>query len=204
MNKLGPYTMRLVSLHLFIIALSNWLVTFPVNLLGFDMTWAAFSFPLIVVATDLTIRMIGKQEARKIVAIAYIPAIAVSMLIVGLTGAPTSVAIRIGVASATAYLLGNLLDVYVFQKVRERFSHWWAAPALSSVFANILDTYTFFAVAFYESADAFMNEHWVALATSQVLIKIVISAVVILPTYGVLLKFLTGKLGSNTKSCCQS
>lgn len=125
------------------------------------------------------------------------PAIIASILVVWYTGAPTSVAVRIGIASGTAYLLSNLLDVYVFQKVRERLSQWWAAPALSSVAANIIDTFTFFGVAFYASENVFMREHWVSVAEGQTLTKIVVSALVILPTYGVLLSYLTSKLGKS-------
>lgn len=197
MFKFDPLTAKLVVLHLVIIALSNYLVTLPVTVLGLALTWSAFSFPLIVVATDLTVRLLGKHQARKIVAFAYIPAILVSILVVYLTGAPESVAIRIGVASGTAYLLSNLLDVYVFQKVRERYTAWWAAPFGSSIVANIIDTFAFFAVAFYESADTFMAQNWMYIAADQTLIKIIISAAVILPIYGILLSYLSKRLGKD-------
>ena len=195
MLDLGTYTKRLVALHIVIIAISNYLVTIPVTLFGIELTWAAFTFPLIVVATDLTVRLSDKYKARKIVALAYVPAIIASILVVGYTGLPWSLAVRVGVASATAYLLSNLLDVFVFQKVRERFSQWWAAPAGSSIVANIIDTFVFFAVAFYASADAFMAENWVTIASGQTVTKIIVSAIVILPIYGVLLTYLGNKLG---------
>jgi len=187
----------LVLLHIAIIALSNYLVTIPLTLLGIQLTWAAFTFPLIVVATDLTVRLSDKYKARRIVAIAYIPAIIASVLVVWYTGAPTSVAARIGIASGTAYLFSNLLDVYVFQKVRERLSQWWAAPALSSIAANIIDTFAFFAVAFYASENVYMRENWIGVAEGQTLTKIIVSALVILPTYGVLLSYLTKRLGQS-------
>ena len=195
MLDLGTYTKRLVALHIVIIAISNYLVTIPVTLFGIELTWAAFTFPLIVVATDLTVRLSDKYKARKIVALAYVPAIIASILVVGYTGAPWSLAARIGLASGTAYLLSNLLDVFVFQKVRERFNQWWAAPAGSSIVANIIDTFVFFAVAFYASADAFMAENWVTIASGQTVTKIIVSAIVILPIYGVLLTYLSNKLG---------
>ncbi len=197
MFKFDLLTAKLVILHLVIIALSNYLVTLPVTVLGLALTWSAFSFPLIVVATDLTVRLLGKHQARKIVAFAYIPAILISIIVVYLTGAPESVAIRIGVASGTAYLLSNLLDVYVFQKVRERYTAWWAAPFGSSIVANIIDTFAFFAVAFYESADTFMAQNWMYIAADQTLIKIIISAAVILPIYGILLSYLSKRLGKD-------
>lgn len=197
MFKFDLLTAKLVVLHLVIIALSNYLVTLPVTVLGLALTWSAFSFPLIVVATDLTVRLLGKHQARKIVAFAYIPAILVSILVVYLTGAPESVAIRIGIASGTAYLLSNLLDVYVFQKVRERYTAWWAAPFGASIVANIIDTFAFFAVAFYESADTFMAQNWMYIAADQTLIKILVSAVIILPIYGMLLSYLSKRLGKD-------
>jgi len=197
MFNLGTFTWRLVLLHTIIIAISNYLVTLPVTIMGLELTWAAFTFPLIVVATDLTVRLSDKHKARRIVALAYIPAILVSILVVWATGAPESVAIRIGIASGTAYLLSNLLDVYVFQQIRERLHGWWWAPAGSSIVANIIDTFAFFAVAFYGSADPFMAENWIHIAMGQTLTKVLVSAAIILPIYGVLLAWLSRKLGQD-------
>lgn len=195
MFKLDSLTAKLVLFHLFVIALSNYLVTLPVTVLGLAMTWSAFSFPLIVVATDLTVRLLGKHQARKIIAFAYVPAILISIWVVYMTGAPSSVAMRIGLASGTAYLLSNLLDVYVFQKIRERYNAWWIAPFASSVVANVIDTFAFFAVAFHNSADTFMAQNWMYIAADQTLTKVVISAIVILPIYGVLLNYLSKRIG---------
>jgi len=191
----NSYLWRLVALHTLIIAVSNYLVTIPVNVFGLELTWAAFTFPLIVVATDLTVRLSDKNKARRIVTVAYIPAIIASILVIQGTGAPESVAVRIGIASGTAYLLSNLLDVFVFQKVRERFNAWWAAPFGSSIVANIIDTFAFFAVAFYNSADPFMAENWFTIAQNQTLTKIIVSAIIILPVYGILLSWLNARLG---------
>ena len=195
MFNISNSTLRLVALHTLIIAVSNYLVTIPVNVLGFELTWAAFTFPLIVVATDLTVRLSDKYHARRIVAVAYIPAIIASILVIAGTGAPESVAIRVGIASGTAYLLSNMLDVFVFQKVRERVNAWWAAPFGSSIIANIIDTFAFFAVAFYGSADAFMRDNWFTIAQAQTVTKIIVSAIIILPVYGILLSWLSAKLG---------
>lgn len=197
MFNISSITLRLVALHILIIAVSNYLVTIPVNVFGFELTWAAFTFPLIVVATDLTVRLSDKYHARRIVAVAYIPAIIASMLVIAATGAPNSVAVRVGIASGTAYLLSNMLDVFVFQKVRERFNAWWAAPAGSSIIANIIDTFAFFAVAFYASADQFMADNWFTIAQGQTVTKIIVSAIIILPIYGILLSWLSAKLGRN-------
>ena len=111
--------LKLVALHVIVITVSNALVAIPVEILGVKLTWAAFTFPLVVIATDLTVRLLGKQIARQTIAAAYPLAIIGSIAVVLAEGAPGSVAMRIGFASATAYAIGTLLDVYVFQYIRE-------------------------------------------------------------------------------------
>ena len=183
--------MKLVLLHVVVIIVSNALVAIPVEILGVKLTWAAFTFPLVVIATDLTVRLLGKQIARATIAAAYPLAIIGSIADVLAEGAPQSVALRIGFASATAYAVGTLLDVYVFQYIRDSKTYgknWWLAPALSTIAANIIDTYTFFAVAFNNSADEYMAMNWMEIAGSQVVIKIAVGLLVFLPAYGILLK----------------
>ena len=180
--------MKLVALHVIVITVSNALVAIPVEILGVKLTWAAFTFPLVVIATDLTVRLLGKTIARQTIAVAYPFAIIGSIAVVLAEGAPGSVAVRIGFASATAYAIGTMLDVYVFQYIREGFkNNWWLAPAVSTVAANIIDTYTFFAVAFNNSANEYMAANWVEIAGSQTVLKIVVGLVVFLPAYGLLL-----------------
>jgi len=182
---------KLALLHLFIIVISNALVSIPVEILGVKLTWAAFVYPIVILASDLTVRLIGKGIARATIAAAYPLAIIGSIAVVLLEGAPTSVALRIGFGSATAYLIGCLLDVYVFQYVREKFTQqWWAAPALSMVVANFIDSYVFFSIAFHNSADEYMAANWSEIALSQSILKIVVGFILFLPAYGVLLNFL--------------
>lgn len=186
---------KLALLHVLVIIVSNALVSIPVEILGVKLTWAAFTFPLVILATDLTVRLLGKGIARATIAAAYPFAIAGSIGVVLLEGAPESVALRIGFASATAYLVGTLLDVYVFQYVREKFTkQWWAAPTLSMIAANFIDSYTFFSVAFYESADAYMAANWQEIALSQTVLKIGVGILVFLPAYGILLNYLKNRL----------
>ena len=184
---------KLVALHVIVITVSNGLVNIPVEIFGFKLTWAAFTFPLVVIATDLTVRLLGKQIARSTIAIAYPLAIIGSILVVLAEGAPQSVALRIGFASATAYAIGTLLDVYVFQWLRENYSAWWLAPAVSTVAANIIDTYAFFFTAFSGSANEYMAANWMEIANSQIVLKIGVGLVVFLPAYGLLLRHLSGK-----------
>ena len=181
--------LKLVALHVIVITVSNALVAIPVEILGVKLTWAAFTFPLVVIATDLTVRLLGKTIARQTIAVAYPLAIIGSIAVVLAEGAPGSVAVRIGFASATAYAIGTMLDVYVFQYIREGFkNNWWLAPAVSTIAANIIDTYTFFAVAFNNSADEYMAANWMEIAGSQVVIKIAVGLLVFLPAYGILLR----------------
>ena len=180
--------MKLVILHVAVIVVSNALVGIPVEIFGVKLTWAAFTFPLVVIATDLTVRLLGKQIARSTIAVAYPFAIIGSIAVVLLEGAPTSVALRIGFASATAYAIGTMLDVYVFQHIREKWSNnWWLAPAVSTVAANIIDTYSFFYVAFSGSANEYMAANWMEIAGSQLVLKIFVGLLVFLPAYGLLL-----------------
>jgi len=185
---------KLALLHVVVVIVSNALVSIPVEFFGVKLTWAAFTFPIVVLATDLTVRMLGKNIARATIAAAYPLAIIGSIAVVLLEGAPQSVALRIGFASATAYAVGTMLDVYVFQYLREKYRAWWLAPALSTIVANVIDSYTFFAVAFHNSADEYMAANWMEIAGSQTVLKIAVGLIIFLPAYGLLLKALSGKL----------
>ena len=95
-----------------------------------------------------------------------------------------------------------MLDVYVFQAIREKYSKaWWAAPAISTIAANIIDTYSFFYVAFAGSLDAEGNLSWIGanwhvVAQNNTLTKIVVGLIVFLPAYGILLNRLQKKYKS--------
>lgn len=184
----------LVVTHIFIITLSNVLVSIPLNIYGFKLTWAAFSFPLVVVTTDLTVRLLGKSIARKTITFSYPLAIISSVLIIYFEGNLISIALRIGLASATAYALGTLIDIYAFQLIREKYSIWWIAPALSTIISNIIDSYTFFYTAFSNSSDKYMSLNWIEIAGTQTVLKILIGLVFFLPVYGILLSYIQKKI----------
>ena len=186
--------LKLVAFHTFVIAISNWLVQYKFGFFGHPIAVSAFTFPLVVVATDLTVRMVGKTTGRAVVALSFIPAIIASILVVLASGAPSSVAVRIGVGSGLAYFIGTLLDVYVFQYFREKYNSWWIAPTLSSIVTTIVDTYTFFSTAFYKSANAFMADNWHIVATNHIIIKVLVGLLVVIPAYGVLLNYMQKKL----------
>lgn len=185
---------KLVAFHTLIIALSNWLVTYKFVAFGHTLAYAAFTFPLVVVATDLTVRLIGKQMGRAVVGLSFIPAIIASILVIMATGAPTNVALRIGFASGFAYLVSTMLDVYVFQYFREKYQAWFIAPTLSSIFATIIDTYAFFGAAFWKNVGSKFEHNWPEVASNHIVVKMVVSLFVILPIYGILLNYLMKKV----------
>ena len=188
----------LVSIHIFIITLSNALVAIPLTLYGYKLTWAAFSFPLVVVTTDLTVRLLGKLIAQKTITFSYPLAIISSIIIVYFEGNPLSVAFRIGFASATAYAMGIIIDIYAFQFIREKYSIWWIAPALSTMISNVIDSYFFFFVAFFSSEDQYMSLNWFEIAGTQAVLKIIIGLIFFLPIYGIILNYLLKKIRKNS------
>jgi len=191
---------KLMLAHIIIIAISNYIVQFKFEVFGHPLAWAAFTFPLVVVLTDLTVRLLGKQTGRAVIALAFIPAIIVSMAVVKIGGAPDSVAFRIGLGSGVAYFISNLLDVYVFQYFREKYQTWWIAPTLSAIASTFIDTYVFFFTAFAYGANEFMAANWHIVATNNSISKILVSLLVILPAYGVLLSYLQKKLEARTEA----
>lgn len=190
--------------HITIIAASNYLVQFPFEIFGFHTTWGAFTFPFIFLATDLTVRIFGRHLARKIIFWVMLPALALSYLLSVLfqdgtwTGWNALTAFngfvgRIALASFAAYVLGQLMDIFVFNKLRKMKS-WWIAPTASTFLGNALDTLVFFSIAFYASSDAFMAANWPEIAFVDYLFKLAICTLFFLPAYGVLLNILTKKL----------
>lgn len=192
------YLSLLVAFHILVIIASNYLVQLPIDLFGFHSTWGAFSFPFIFLATDLTVRLIGKTEARSVIARAMVPALVASYIVsvlfhegrfngVGALGEFNTFVFRIAFASFAAYVLGQLLDVQVFDRMRRGYVQWWIAPAASSVFGQALDTAAFFSVAFWRSSNPFMAEHWVEIAVVDYVIKLGVSLLLFVPMYGIAL-----------------
>ena len=170
---LSPLVVRLVIFHCFIIAISNYLAQFPLNLFGFDVLYGTLTFPFIILATDLTVRLSNSANARKIIGLAFLPAFIISWYLSD---------IRIATASVSAYAFAQFLDIYVFSRIRKKLGQdqlrfgplWFVAPVVSTFFAQIIDTYVFYGVAFYNSSDAFMNENWFPIATNNLIYKLII------------------------------
>ena len=198
----------LIAFHIFIIIASNYLVQFPMQLFGWQTTWGAFSFPFIFLATDLTVRLLGKQSARRVIAYVMLPALLVSYIVSVLFqegsfhGAAAllvlnTFVLRISLASFAAYAVGQLADIQVFDRLRQ-LKQWWIAPTASTVLGNLLDTFVFFAVAFWYSSNAFMAEHWIEIAAVDYVVKILISLLLFIPLYGLLLNMLLRFMGAAT------
>lgn len=190
----------LVAFHILIIIASNYLVQLPLQLFGWHTTWGAFSFPFIFLATDLTVRLMGKAPARQVIARVMIPALVVSYGVSVLfqdgsfqgwaaLAAVNIFVLRISLASFCAYVLGQLLDIQVFDRLR-RSRHLWLAPTVSTLFGNALDTLAFFSIAFWRSDNPFMASHWPEIALVDYGVKLTVSLLLFVPLYGVLLRSL--------------
>lgn len=195
--------------HIFIITLSNYLVQIAFEIpLPFGgaipTTWGTFSFPFIFLATDLTVRVFGAALARRIIFAVMFPALIVSYIVsvIFFEGQFQGFAtlsefnlfvFRIALASFAGYAVGQLMDIFVFNRLRQG-KIWWLAPASSTIFGSLIDTFVFFAVAFYQSSDEYMAEHWFTIASVDYAFKLFVSLLLFLPLYGILLNYLVKKL----------
>lgn len=197
-SRVPFYLGLLVAFHILVIIASNYLVQIPIDLFGFHSTWGAFSFPFIFLATDLTVRLIGKVEARRVITRAMIPALIASYIVsvmfhegqfngVEALAEFNTFVFRIAFASFAAYVLGQLLDVQVFDRMRRNYVQWWVAPAAASVVGQALDTLAFFSIAFWRSTNPFMAANWPEIAWVDYVIKLSVSLLLFVPMYGVAL-----------------
>ena len=190
--------------HVVTITASNYLVQISFQFFGIRTTWGAFTFPFVFLATDLTVRIYGAEQARKIIFSVMFPALLISYLVSVLFVDGTFQGVegftrfnifvgRIAVASFAAYLIGQIMDIIVFNRLR-RNAIWWVAPACSTIVGNLIDTLSFFGLAFAGSSDPFMASYWMEIALVDYSYKLAISLLFFLPMYGVLLNFLANKL----------
>jgi uncharacterized PurR-regulated membrane protein YhhQ (DUF165 family) len=126
-----------------IVALSNYAVQFPIN----DwLTWGALTYPVAFLVTDLTNRTLGPAAARKVIYAGFALAVVLSVWL----ATP-----RIAIASGSAFLVAQLLDIAVFNRLRAGV--WWRAPLASSTLGSIVDTALFFSIAFAGSGLPWMT-----------------------------------------------
>lgn len=156
-----------------IVLLSNILVQFPLNAW---LTWGAFSYPVAYFVTDVCNRLFGAPAARRIAWIG---------LAIGLASSAILAPLRIALASGTAFIVSQLLDVSIFNQLRRQ--SWWKAPFIGSCVASIVDTAIFFSLAF-----AGTEMSWLHLAVGDLGVKLAM-ALVLLPAYRVLINRLVSR-----------
>lgn len=189
-----------------VVAASNFLVQYPVEArlgavnLADLLTWGAFTYPVAFLVNDLTNRTLGPTRARQVVVVGFAVAVVFSIWL----ATP-----RIAIASGLAFLLAQLLDAAIFDRLRR--SAWWQAPLVSSVLGSVIDTVLFFGVAFapaFAGIDAIFGmedgslgfpapflgvggevELWVSLAAGDFCVKMLVALALLAP-YGALRRVL--------------
>lgn len=160
----GQRTMIVVAIAamMVIVVASNILVQYPVN----DwLTWGAFTYPVAFLVTDLANRRLGPAAARRVVYVGFALAVLCSMVL----ATP-----RIALASGTAFLVAQLLDIAVFDKLRR--GRWWRAPLVSSALGSTIDTVLFFSLAF-----AATGLPWVGWAIGDLGVKLAVALAMLIP-----------------------
>ena len=157
-----------------IVALSNYLVKFPVNYFGLQdlLTFGAFSYPLAFLITDLSNRKYGKDTAKKIVYIGF--ALGVFLTLFFSTNFVDLISIRIAIGSGTAFLVAQLVDVQIFEKLRKK--RWFVAPITSSFVGSTIDTFLFFLISFYGT-----SIHWLTLSLGDLAVKLLVAVLMLIP-----------------------
>ena len=153
---------------------SNYLVQFPIKYFGLEeiLTYGAFTYPIAFLITDLANRSYGKLVARKIVYIGFI--IGISFTLFFTTNFSDLISVRIAIGSGTAFIVSQLLDVQIFDKLREK--EWFVAPLTSSFIGSVVDTFLFFSISFYGTGIA-----WVTLSVGDLAVKIFVALLMLIP-----------------------
>ena len=157
-----------------VVALSNYLVQFPINYLGLKnlLTYGALSYPVAFLITDLSNRRYGKNTAKKIVYLGF--ALGVFITLYFSTNYSDLISIRIAIGSGTAFLVAQLIDVNIFDRLRQK--EWFIAPLTSSLIGSIIDTFLFFSISFYGT-----GLNWVTLSFGDLFVKIFVSLTMLMP-----------------------
>ena len=153
---------------------SNYLVQFPIKYYGLEeiLTYGAFTYPIAFLITDLANRSYGKLVARKIVYIGFI--IGISFTLFFTTNFSDLISVRIAIGSGTAFIVSQLLDVQIFDKLREK--EWFVAPLASSFIGSVVDTFLFFSISFYGTGIT-----WVTLSLGDLAVKIFVALLMLIP-----------------------
>ena len=177
MNKL----FLILSLMMGVVVLtSNYLVQFPINYRGLEeiLTYGALSYPVAFLITDLANRSYGKVIARQIVYFGFI--IGISFTLLFSTNFADLISVRIAIGSGIAFLVAQLLDVQIFDKLRKK--KWYIAPLTSSIIGSTVDTFLFFSISFYAT-----GVPWITLSLGDLAVKLFVSLIMLVP-FKILLK----------------
>ena len=157
-----------------VVLASNYLVQFPIKYYDLDkiLTYGAFSYPIAFLITDLANRSYGKIVARKIVYIGFVIGIAFTFFFS--TNFSDLISIRIAIGSGTAFMVAQLLDVQIFDKLRKK--KWFVAPLTSSFIGSIVDTFLFFSISFYGT-----GVNWITLSLGDLAVKIFVALIMLIP-----------------------
>ena len=153
---------------------SNYLVQFPVKYYGLQdlLTYGAFTYPIAFLITDLANRSYGKQIARKIVYFGFV--VGISFTLFFSTNFSDLISVRIAIGSGTAFIVAQLLDVQIFDKLREK--SWYVAPLSSSIIGSTVDTFLFFSISLYAT-----GVPWFTLSLGDLAIKLLVTLVMLIP-----------------------
>ena len=157
-----------------VVVFSNYLVQFPVKYFSLEnfLTYGAFSYPIAFLITDLSNRRYGKNVAKKIVYLGFI--LGISLTFYFSTNYSDLVSVRIAIGSGTAFLVAQLIDVNIFDRLRKKI--WFVAPLVSSLIGSTIDTFLFFSIAFYGTGIS-----WVTLSLGDLTVKIFVAFLMLIP-----------------------
>ena len=157
-----------------IIIISNYLVQFPINKFHLQdiLTYGAFSYPITFLITDLANRRFGIKEARKLVYIGF--GIGILLTTFVSTNFKDIISIRIALGSGTAFLVAQLIDIEIFQRLRNK--EWFVAPITSSISGSTVDTFLFFSISF-----AGTGISWITLAVGDLFVKFLMALLMLIP-----------------------
>tara|TARA_B100000686_G_scaffold308781_1_gene350159 strand:+ start:1385 stop:1933 length:549 start_codon:yes stop_codon:yes gene_type:complete len=153
---------------------SNYLVQFPIHYYGLSeiLTYGAFTYPIAFLITDLANRSFGKEVAKKIVYFGFF--IGISFTLFFSTNFSDLISIRIAIGSGTAFIVSQRIDVYVFDKLRNKY--WFIPPLASSINGSVIDTFLFFSIAFYAT-----GVPWFTLALGDLSVKLFVALAMLVP-----------------------
>ena len=161
MHSLRPLFLGVLAMAI-VVAVSNVAVGYPIN----DwITWGALTYPVAFLVTDVMNRSFGASNARKVVYGGFLVGVVLSIWLAD---------VRIALASGTAFLTAQLIDIFVFNRISKKT--WWQAPFISSSLSSAVDTVLFFSIAFIGS-----GLPWVSWAVGDYAVKLAMAILLLVP-----------------------